>query len=118
MSRASAWSFRLLLQGFDAPIQARAHGPSLPRGCYSCASHTRGLTGGTRNARSLSGLHCVDDVSLPASVAAFTTCRDRCGPHSQDYLPADEVADQEFHLAGRSQLLAARYETLDVARLE
>ncbi|SGY55684.1 BQ5605_C006g04061 [Microbotryum silenes-dioicae] len=44
--------------------------------------------------------------------------RDRCVPHSQDYLPADEVADREFHLAGRSQLLAARYETLDVARLE
>ncbi|SDA02393.1 BZ3501_MvSof-1269-A2-R1_Chr12-3g03574 [Microbotryum saponariae] len=52
------------------------------------------------------------------SAAAFTTCRDRCVPHSQDYLPADEVADREFHLAGRSQLLAARYETLDVARLE
>ncbi|SGY56925.1 BQ5605_C006g04198 [Microbotryum silenes-dioicae] len=51
-------------------------------------------------------------------MAAFTTCRDRCVPHSQDYLPADEVADREFHLAGRSQLLAARYETLDVARLE
>ncbi|SGZ12364.1 BQ5605_C028g10499 [Microbotryum silenes-dioicae] len=79
---------------------------------------TRELTGGTRNARSLSGLHCVVDVSLPASAAAFTTCRDRCVPHSQDYLPADEVADREFHLAGRSQLLAARYETLDVARLE
>ncbi|SGY12292.1 BQ5605_C011g06458 [Microbotryum silenes-dioicae] len=79
---------------------------------------TRELTGGTRNARSLSGLHCVVDVSLPASMAAFTTCRDRCVPHSQDYLPADEVADREFHLAGRSQLLAARYETLDVARLE
>ncbi|SGY38850.1 BQ5605_C003g02087 [Microbotryum silenes-dioicae] len=76
------------------------------------------LTGGTRNARSLSGLHCVVDVSLPASMAAFTTCRDRCVPHSQDYLPVDEVADREFHLAGRSQLLAARYETLDVARLE
>ncbi|SCZ90820.1 BZ3500_MvSof-1268-A1-R1_Chr1-3g02283 [Microbotryum saponariae] len=43
---------------------------------------------------------------------------DRCVPHSQDYLPADEVADREFHLAGRSQLLAAHYETLDVARLE
>ncbi|SGZ04815.1 BQ5605_C032g11091 [Microbotryum silenes-dioicae] len=67
---------------------------------------------------SLSDLHCVVDVSLPASMAAFTTCRDRCVPHSQDYLPADEVADREFHLAGRSQLLAARYETLDVARLE
>ncbi|SGY12573.1 BQ5605_C011g06543 [Microbotryum silenes-dioicae] len=79
---------------------------------------TRELTGGTRNARSLSGLHCVVDVSLPASMAAFTTCRDRCVPHSQDYLPADEVADRELYLAGRSQLLAARYETLDVARLE
>ncbi|SGY14040.1 BQ5605_C010g06037 [Microbotryum silenes-dioicae] len=79
---------------------------------------TRELTGGTRNACSLSGLHCVVDVSLPASMAAFTTCRDRCVPHSQDYFPADEVADREFHLAGRSQLLAARYETLDVARLE
>ncbi|SGY40876.1 BQ5605_C003g02435 [Microbotryum silenes-dioicae] len=79
---------------------------------------TRELTGGTRNARSLLGLHCVVDVSLPASAAAFTTCRDRCVPHSQDYLPADEVADREFHLAGRSQLLAARYETLDLAPLE
>ncbi|SGY67347.1 BQ5605_C004g02767 [Microbotryum silenes-dioicae] len=79
---------------------------------------TRELTGGTRNARSLSGLDCVVDVSLPAYMAAFTTCRDRCVPHSQDYLPVDEVADREFHLAGRSQLLAARYETLDVARLE
>ncbi|SDA02436.1 BZ3501_MvSof-1269-A2-R1_Chr12-3g03594 [Microbotryum saponariae] len=130
-------SFRPLLQGFDAPIQARAHGPFLPRGCYSCASHTRGLTGGTRNARSLfrPSLRCrrfppVDAIAvLPTrgltggtrnapSAAAFTTCRDRCVPHSQDYLPADEVADREFHLAGRSQLLAARYETLDVARLE
>ncbi|SGZ32739.1 BQ5605_C040g11908 [Microbotryum silenes-dioicae] len=81
-------------------------------------SHTRGLTGGTRNARSLSDLHCVVDGSLPASAAVFTTCRDRCVPHSQDYLPADEVADREFHLAGRSQLLAARYETLDVTRLD
>ncbi|SGY95819.1 BQ5605_C036g11518 [Microbotryum silenes-dioicae] len=50
------------------------------------------------------GLHCVVDVSLPASAAAFTTCRDRCIPHSQNYLPADEVADRELHLAGRSQL--------------
>ncbi|SGY56621.1 BQ5605_C006g04152 [Microbotryum silenes-dioicae] len=51
---------------------------------------------------------------------AFTALStDRCVPHSQDYLPADEVAaDREFHLAGRSQLLAARYETFDVARLE
>ncbi|SDA05345.1 BZ3501_MvSof-1269-A2-R1_Chr12-1g03329 [Microbotryum saponariae] len=50
---------------------------------------------------------------------AFTALSmDRCVPHSQDYLPADEVADREFHLAGRSQLLAPRYETLDVARLE
>ncbi|SCZ93572.1 BZ3500_MvSof-1268-A1-R1_Chr6-3g08747 [Microbotryum saponariae] len=50
---------------------------------------------------------------------AFTALStNRCVPHSQDYLPADEVADREFHLAGRSQLLAARYETLDVARLE
>ncbi|SGY70051.1 BQ5605_C004g03096 [Microbotryum silenes-dioicae] len=72
---------------------------------HSCASHTRGLTGGTRNARSFSGLHCVVDVSLPASAAAFTACRDRCVPHSQDYLPADEVADE---VADRASRLAGR----------
>ncbi|SCZ89851.1 BZ3500_MvSof-1268-A1-R1_Chr9g10618 [Microbotryum saponariae] len=41
ISPVNLWFFSALLQGFDAPIQARAHGPFLPRGCYSCASHTR-----------------------------------------------------------------------------
>ncbi|SDA02396.1 BZ3501_MvSof-1269-A2-R1_Chr12-3g03576 [Microbotryum saponariae] len=83
-----------------------------------CFPHTRAHGRYSQRTFPFLGLHCVVDVFLPASAAAFTTCRDRCVPHSQDYLPADEVADREFHLAGRSQLLAARYETLDVARLE
>ncbi|SCZ94677.1 BZ3500_MvSof-1268-A1-R1_Chr12-3g04039 [Microbotryum saponariae] len=45
--------------------------------------------------------------TLPASAAAFTTCRGRCFPHSQDCLPADaDVADQAFGLAGRLELRA------------
>ncbi|SGY38398.1 BQ5605_C003g02020 [Microbotryum silenes-dioicae] len=79
----------------------------------------------------LTALTSISELEARAYIWAYTAlstfitsfcgcvhCRDRCVPHSQDYLPVDEVADREFHLAGRSQLLAARYETLDVARLE
>ncbi|SGZ22940.1 BQ5605_C022g09563 [Microbotryum silenes-dioicae] len=51
----------------------------------------------------LSGLHCVVDVSLPASAAAFTTCRDRCVPHSQDYLPADDRDPAHSYLFSTSE---------------
>ncbi|SCV69300.1 BQ2448_2320 [Microbotryum intermedium] len=46
----------------------------------------------------LMGLHCIVDVFLPASAAAFTTCWHRCVFHFQNYLSVDTLADERSAL--------------------